>query len=210
MTALSDLSAVFLLSACRVMTMKWLWQSPLEKITDAEYQQILQMIAETEYSLMSGFAIGQIMPTVSDLSSYINVLALDGSTVLQADYPELTGVVPASWLVGADIQLPNMNETGVHGEDGTNLGDVVGENAVTLQISEIPSHTHVQNAHSHSYTQTSAIPTAAGLEPTFADLTTNFPSVTGNTVATNQNTGGDGAHNNIPRSLAVRWWIVAS
>lgn len=157
---------------------------------------------------MTSVTIGQIVPSVSDLSGS-NYLRLDGSIVLQADYPELTTVVPASWLVGSDIQLPDMREKSLHGDDGINIGAIIGENEVILTTDEMPSHNHTQNPHSHSYVETSAIPTAAGVEPTFADLTTQFPAVTGNVTATNNPTGGDQPHNNIPESLTVFWWILA-
>jgi microcystin-dependent protein len=207
--ALNQLSAVFLLSSCLVMRQKWLWQNPIAPITENEYEDILTMIEQAEADLMTSFGIGQIIPSVGDMSVYTNVLRLDGSTVLQADYPELTAVVPATWLSGADIQLPDMREKSLHGDDTTNVGAIVGANTVTLTIDEMPAHTHTQQPHSHSYTQTSAIPTAAGVEPTFADLTTQFPSVTGNATAVNNDTGGDQPHNNVPESLSVFWWIVA-
>lgn len=207
--ALSQLSAVFLLSSCWVMRMRWLWQNPIAPITDSEYEDILEMIEQAEADLMTSFAIGQIIPSVGDLSSNINLLRLDGSTVLQADYPALAAIVPASWLVGADIQLPDMREKSLHGDDTTNVGTIVGENDVTLTINEMPAHSHTQQPHSHSYSLTTAIPTAAGLEPTFADLTTNVPSSTGLTTAINNDTGGDQPHNNVPESLTVFWWIVA-
>lgn len=208
-SALSDLSAAFLLSSCLVMQQRWLWQSPLNKIDDSTWQDILDMIAVAEYELMTSFAIGQIIPSVADLSSYDNLLVLDGSSVLQSNYPELSAVVPASWLSGSNINLPDMSDTGLFGDGINSIGDIAGENDVTLDVSEIPSHNHTQNAHTHSYTLTTGIPTAAGVEPTFADVTTQAPSLTGATTATNNPTGGDGSHNNIQRSLIVNYWIVA-
>lgn len=207
--ALSQLSAVFLLSACTYLQEQWLWQNPIAPIDDTTYQDILSMIAQAEADLMTSFAIGQIIPSIGDLSSNDNLLRLDGSTVLQVDYPALAAVVPSAWLVGADIQLPDMREKSLHGDDTTNVGAIVGENSVTLQIGEMPSHTHMQDAHSHGYTLAVSTPTAAGLEPALASLVTVTPSVTGTSVATNQNTGGDQPHNNVPESLAVYWYIVA-
>lgn len=206
--ALSQLSAVFLLSSCLVMRQQWLWQNPISPISDSEYQNILEMIEQAEAELMTSINIGQIVPSIGAMNGDIFLL-LDGSVVLQSDYPELTAIVPASWLIGVLIQLPDMQETSLHGDNGFNVGDIVGENDVTLGVSQIPEHNHTQNPHNHTYTQTSAIPTAAGIEPTFADLTTQFPSVTGSTVATNNPTGGGLSHNNVPQSLAVYWWIVA-
>lgn len=206
--ALSQLSAVFLLSSCQVMRQKWLWQSPIAPISNGAYNDILEMIAQAEAQLMQSVNIGQIVPSVGNLTADIFLL-LDGSVVAQSDYPELSSVVPSAWLVGSDIILPNMQETSLHGDNGSNVGAVVGENSVTLDVSQIPSHNHTQNPHNHTYVETSSIPTAAGIEPTFADLTTQVPSLTGNSIATNNPAGGDQPHNNVPRSLAVYWYIVA-
>lgn len=207
--ALSQLSAVFLLSACCVMYMRWLWQSPIAPIDDTTYENILTMIAQAEAELMIAVDIGTIVPSVSDLSGTDRYLRLDGALVAQADYPELTDVVPDGWLVGADIQLPDMRETSLHGDDDTNVGEIVGENEVTLLVGQIPSHTHIQNAHAHNFATVTATPTAAGLEPALASLVTPSVGVTDAVTATNQNTGGDESHNNVPESLAVYWWIVA-
>lgn len=207
--ALSQLSAVFLLSGCLVLRMQWLWQNPIAPIDDNEYQDILSMIEQAEAELMIAVDIGTIVPSVTDLSAFDRYLLLDGALVAQGDYPELTGVVPASWLVGPDIQLPNMQEKSLHGEDGANIGDIVGTNDVTLTVAQMPSHTHVQDAHSHGYATVTATPTAAGLEPAFASLVTPSAGTTSPATATNQNTGGGESHTNVPESLAVSWWIVA-
>lgn len=207
--ALSQLSAVFLLSSCVVMRMQWLWQNPIAPIDDTTYQNILSMIEQAEAELMISTAIGTIIPSVSDLSGDSRYLLLDGGTVAQADYPELTDVVPGNWLVGAVIQLPDMRETSLHGEDGTNVGEIVGENEVTLQVNEMPAHTHIQDPHFHSYATVTATPTAAGLEPALASLVSPSVGNTSLTTATNQDSGGDQPHNNVPQSLAVSWWIVA-
>ena len=206
--ALSQISAVFLLSSCLVMSQRWLWQNPIDPISESEFQDILSMIETAESELMESVNLGQIVPSVSNMDSDI-YLRLDGSIVAQADYPELYDVVPVSWLVGTNIQLPDMYQKSVHGGDVTNVGSIEGDNEVVLSVDEMPSHSHTQDPHSHSYVETTSVPTAAGLEPTFADLTTNIPSVTGTTVAINNPTGGGQPHNNVPESLIVHWWIVA-
>jgi microcystin-dependent protein len=206
---LSQLTSVFLLSACVYLREKWLWQSPLEKIPNSLYEQILEMIEQAEYELMANPRIGQIMPSVALISDPAYV-AMVGQLLPVANYPELAAVVPASWIVGTDIQLPNMTAKGLFGAvDVPTIGVVAGENLITLTEAQMPVHTHVQNAHSHGYSLTTAIPTAAGLEPTFADLTTQVPAVTDPTVSVNQNAGGGEAHLNVPESLLVVWYIVA-
>lgn len=194
-TALSDLSAVFLLSSCVYLREKWLWQNPISPIDNTEYQQIIEMIEQAEYELMSNFAIGQIVPILG-VSSSDFLLAMDGSSYAETDYPELSAILPASLKSGGNFTLPDLSDTFIIGTDADgNIANSVGSNQHTLSVNEMPAHTH-------SYTQTSAIPTAAGIEPTFADLTTQFPSVTGSA-------GGGLPHNNIPSSLKAKYYIVA-
>ena len=207
--SLSELSAVFLLSSCVVLQQKWFWQKPIDPIDDNEYQDILSMIETTMAELMTNFGIGQIIPSVTDLSANDGILELLGQTIAQADYPELAATCPSSWLSGSDIILPDMTETSLHGNDGADVGDIVGENDVILTIGQLAAHTHTQNPHSHTYNQAISTPTAAGLEPALASLVTVSPSVTGNATAINNNTGNDEPHNNVPQSLSVRWFIVA-
>jgi hypothetical protein len=207
--ALSQLSAVFLLSSCTVMRQKWLWQNPIAPIDDSEYEDILEMIDQAEADLMTSFAIGQIIPSVADLSGNDNLLRLDGSTVLQADYPELTAVVPPSWLTGGDIQLPDVREKSLHGDDTTNVGSIVGENEVTLTEGQMPIHTHAQNPHNHSYNVAVPATVAGGEIPGTASLVSLSAAVTSTVTVDNLNTGGDQPHNNVPESLTVFWWIVA-
>lgn len=207
-TRLSEMTAAFLLSACVPLRDREMWESPISPITDTEYTNILAMIENAEYELMSSFAIGQIISTVTDISSNPNVLPMDGSTIDGNDYPELLSSVPMSWVSGTDITLPNMSEKGVFGENG-DIGDIIGENSVILSVGELPSHTHTQNPHTHSEIIPAITPTAGGEIPATASLVVASATVTGSTTATNNNTGNDEAHNNIQASLSVFWWIVA-
>lgn len=206
--ALSNLSAVFLLSSCVYLREKWLWQNPIDPIDISTYQDIVEMIEQAEYEIMSNIMIGTIVPAVYDISNPDWIL-LDGTNVLQSDFPELAAIVPSAWLVGSDIVLPDMTQAGLFGENvPANIGSIVGENSHVLTVSEMPSHNHTQNPHQHSEIIPSVIPTAAGLEPALASLVTPTPSLTGLATATNNPAGGDGSHNNIQQSLTVNWYIV--
>lgn len=78
-----------------------------------------------------------------------------------------------------------------------------GEAEHTLTVDEMPSHTHIQNAHSHTYStfnKDGSASSSSGAGKTA--VTKNTSSVT----ATNQNTGGSQPHNNMPPYKVVYIW----
>lgn len=83
-----------------------------------------------------------------------------------------------------------------------------GAKTVTLTAAQMPSHTHVQNAHSHVQQVNSA--TTGALSGYTPDTSSSGPVASGYSTATatavNQSTGGDGAHPNLPPYLVVRMW----
>jgi microcystin-dependent protein len=104
-------------------------------------------------------------------------------------------------------------------------GTTAGTQYHTLTTTEMPSHTHTQNAHSHTvnshnHTETNYIASAAygvyyqtggvsnGLTPnTTTGNTGNSSPGTDSITATNQNTGGGGAHNNMPPAMLLNYII---
>jgi microcystin-dependent protein len=93
--------------------------------------------------------------------------------------------------------------------DFDTLGETGGAKTHTLIESEIPSHTHVQDSHQHGTTTDGGSVVNNGAGTAFA--TANASGATGNlavaaATATNQNTGGDGAHNNMPPYIVVKFW----
>lgn len=77
------------------------WLEVGESIDDTI--QFFEGIMETFYS---PFNIGMVAHFPDSVPA--GWLALDGSSVLASDYPELAVVVPAGWLVGDDIVLPDL------------------------------------------------------------------------------------------------------
>lgn len=86
-------------------------------------------------------------------------------------------------------------------------GSTGGSATVTLTEDQMPVHTHIQNAHSHTigslvrYTITGKGVAAVG---DGYGNSNNYK--TGSTTATNKNTGGGQAHNNMPPYLVVNVW----
>jgi hypothetical protein len=117
--------------------------------------------------------------------------------------------------------------TGAVGSGGSNAFSTFnGQSSVgatTLSISQMPAHSHVQNAHNHSdyYQNTNIGYTTAdnpGNAPTVGNLnyaTSNSESgastTTGAATATNQNEGGGGSHTHtITTAIKYNDFIIAS
>ena len=130
-------------------------------------------------------------------SVFISVVSTNPGTLL--GYGTWSAFGAGRVLVGIDAgqtEFDTVEETG-------------GAKTHTLTEAEMPSHTHIQDAHSHVENNNSA--TTGGLAGWAArDTSTNTSVATGystaNTTATNQNTGGDGAHNNLQPYIVVYMW----
>lgn len=85
-----------------------------------------------------------------------------------------------------------------------------GAKTHTLAESEIPSHTHIQDSHTHvighvrSATTGSSTTNIAKTADTSSTVGTD--TSTNAATATNQNTGGGGAHNNLQPYIVVYMW----
>jgi microcystin-dependent protein len=122
-------------------------------------------------------------------------LMLTGQTIEQADYPELSDVVPSAWKIGSDIVLPDMEDSFLaHVGDTITLGSFTGANTHTLTVAQMPAHTH-------SYDRHNAISGVQGGATSLAQL--GFSGVATTSA------GSGSAHNNIPRNLGIVYAIYA-
>lgn len=128
--------------------------------------------------------------------------------------------IPDGWaLCDGNNGTPDLRDRFVLGAGNKyNKGDIGGEAMHTLTIAEMPSHTHIQNPHSH---QTIAgFESFIGVNPgdTNRNLVYYNASGTGNVAnaapsvtytsevtATNQYTGGGQPHNNMPPYYALAY-----
>lgn len=127
-------------------------------------------------------------------SLYVSTLATNPATLL--GFGTWTAFGAGRVMVGFDsgqTEFDTVEETG-------------GSKTHTLTEAEMPSHTHIQNSHVHL--QRGAGAGGAVTTATYAvnNVTESNQVNTAAATATNQNTGGGGAHNNLQPYIVVRMW----
>lgn len=186
-------------------------------------EESAQMISEIKVSAFNPFPIGLILPFGSDTVPD-GYLPCDGTGFATTDYPELFAVIGYTFGgATGTFNTPNLvNRVPVGDGSSFAIADTGGLQQVTLTTGEIPSHTHTADAPTvidptHSHVESTAIPTAitigAGVPAPSAlpGVGATVAALTGISVlAPNiNNTGGDGAHENMPPFLSVPYIIYA-
>lgn len=150
-------------------------------------------------------------------------LMCDGSLVSRTTYARLFESVGTTWGAGdgsTTFKLPDFRGRVAVGS-GTGSGLTARSLAATggaethqLSSAEMPSHTHIQNSHNHTqdpHTHNGGNGAGSNYSPTLGGSNNAIniamtPSVTATnqaTTATNNNTGGDGYHNNMQPFVVV-------
>jgi len=196
---LSAVSQAVLFYATPYLTARFNWISKNvvnDSITDTEWDTLQSYVDGLLYEAKIPM-IGMIFPIVT-IEPPPNVLPCDGSTYLRVDYPNLYDVLDTPFIVDADhFIVPDLRGRTVIGAGGAfSNADIGGEEAHTLTVDEMPSHTHTIPA-----TITTLV-----VEPGEVTALTPVPIITSNTGST----GGDGAHNNMQPYYALNYGIVAS
>lgn len=184
-------------------------------------------LADQLVQIRTNYPVGAVI-MYSALTAPIGWLVCDGSAVSRDDYSDLFSVVGVNYGNGdgsTTFNLPNLMGRVVVGVDPSqpefnSLGETGGAKTHTLTIGEMPSHTHTQNphnhtqaSHSHSYDNYEGFSGGSGgllgvLRNASGSRSTSSVSPTINsTTATNQDTGGGAAHNNLQPYLTMPYII---
>lgn len=143
-----------------------------------------------------------------------------GSVYIAVDNTSPATRFGGTWAaIGAGRVLVGFNAADADFDTAEKTG---GAKTHALTTAEMPSHTHTQDAHTHlqnahAHVQRVNSVATGGLSGYTADTSTNTPAASGystadatavnqNTTATNQSTGGGGAHNNVQPYLVVFMW----
>lgn len=161
-----------------------------ERFGDAPIDLVIESFEDVIASMADMNPIGTIYPTIANEKPDFS-LWLDGAVVDVADYVGLANAIP-SWVSGGSIELPDMGDSYLVGGSGV-LGMFVGENQHTLTLDEVPPHAH-DYVGAVGSVSTVVVP----------DEPSAVPSPMLSSVA-----GGGLPHNNMPKSLTVRWYVIA-
>jgi microcystin-dependent protein len=194
------------------------WEGDATDNEDAE-QQILEIMA----ALMAGnceetpvtIPTGTIQMYVGNVAP-IGWLICNGGNYYKEGYPALYAVLGSNFDDAGDpeiFRLPNLQGRSPIGFDGATfspIGASQGSLTHTLDVNEMPVHSHVQNAHAHGM-QAGLNATGIGNSGILA-----MTNATGTTVvigsgwpatAANQNVGGGLAHNNLHPVTVINFII---
>lgn len=151
-------------------------------------------------------------------------LLCDASTVSRTTYSVLFGVIGTTYGAGDGSTTFTLPDFRGRSPVGSGTGTATGATAMTLgstptsgaggeqthilTTAEMPSHTHTQDAHTHSSSSGGKFLTdAAGGSTAGGSVGAASTALTAATTATNQNTGGGGAHNILPPMAVVNFII---
>lgn len=157
----------------------------------ADLAELLSDFGAHNHALSSDWPIGSV---------FLAVVATDPAILL--GFGTWARIAEGLVLVGYKAGDPDFGT--VEGTGGTKTH--------TLTSDEMPSHTHVQDSHSHGLSDVRE--SISGSDTTNAQWGTTSKDtsskkttiITDSATATNQNTGGGAAHNNLPPFLVLYVW----
>jgi hypothetical protein len=138
--ALSADSALFphLGDAITQLTYDWHWEPVEDSVAD-----IVAACKASVESWYSDMLIGSVYTWL--VNPPAGWLQLDGATYANADYPELSALLPAHLISGANFTLPDVENAFPYGVlDKDNSTVVDGSNILNLTVGQLPPHTHTE------------------------------------------------------------------
>lgn len=186
--------------------------------------KVLEVVMENKQQTRYGAEVG--ISDVNGLEERLSSIETFDNNIFDLVYPvgsiymSVNNTSPATlfggtWEQVKDRFLLSAGNTYTNGATG-------GEATHTLTTNEMPSHTHTQNPHSHklspehntwtanneSSTRSRFQTSSSGNKYAIAQESENgwIWAGTSQTTATNQNTGGGQAHNNMPPYIVVNVW----
>jgi microcystin-dependent protein len=180
---------------------------------DAAY---LALTMYNDFVLHRGMCMIGTIVAIATADPPTGTLLCNGTTYNRTDYPDLYAALLPIYRADADHFItPDLRGLIVMGApiaiNGTTYiaGDTLGEYDHTLDVGEIPVHSHTNTPHAHSVTDYINVPVPAGVDPVFASSMTGYPSSTGLSGVAIDNTGGGNPHNNVQPSALLQYAIVA-
>jgi microcystin-dependent protein len=209
LVALSDDSAAFLFACAAFYQSRFNWLVGGVAPTDEEWNDIQRLIGKTEFALMNTL-VGFVFPHFLGSIAGLPVLPCDGATYNRVDYPLLYAALKVVFHIDEDtFFVPDLRNKFLYGEDEFQpMGSSGGEATVTLDISEMPEHSHTNAPHNHSEIGAVSTIINGGLEAP-ASAATPLPTTTGFNSVVIDNAGGGLAHNNMPPYITIGFVIVA-
>lgn len=205
---LSPDSATVLFTCLDAANRRYDWTVDGSRPNESEWNQIDAILGLARYELMASL-VGQIITWAGD-GIPDNTLLCDGSSQNRVDYPILYDTLAPQFIVDADtFVLPDLSDKFIFGLSASSeIGDIGGSETVTLDVSEIPPHSHTDLGHVHTVETTLTLPAQAGVG--FGGLTEVpfVPSNTGVASANLTDTGGGLPHNNMPPYCVLAYLIV--
>lgn len=102
---------------------------------------VIEAASETVESYYNQMLVGSVFTFIVNPPG--GWLLLDGATHLQADYPELSALLPLHLKSGANFTLPDVTAAFSYGVQDEDDGTAIeGDNVLNLTIGQLPAHDH--------------------------------------------------------------------
>lgn len=164
-----------------------------------DFDAVEHALAKAMDEIMTNILVGSVIP-IATIEIPDGMLLCDGAQYDRVDYPLLYAALESAYIVSADVfEVPDMRGNFIMGKDGSDaVGDEGGADEVTLTTAQIPSHKHVY----YQYTYGIDMETVGIPDPTAVGQ----PALPQDT----SNTGGGGAHENLPPYHVLRYGIISA